>query len=37
LEEGFVQAQEGFLGWSAEEELEEFLVKRKLPIEEKLV
>jgi hypothetical protein len=27
----------GFLGWSAEEELEDFLVELKLLIEEKLV
>jgi hypothetical protein len=37
LEKGFVQAQEGFPGLSAEEELEEFLVKLKLLTEGKLV
>jgi hypothetical protein len=36
LEKGFVQAQEGFLGRSAEEELEEFLVKLELLTEGKL-
>jgi hypothetical protein len=37
LEERFVQAQGGFLGQSAEEELKEFLVELKLLIEGKLV